>query len=611
MPGRTDMSSDETHVIVGHANTFHDPAVCILSGEKVFCEALERHMQRKRAIDSTNLWYSIRDIRRAIRELEMSTPRDIVVVSTWSTRRVERRLDELGLNADRLLRDPNLYPLFANQLAKLRMEPLFVNAIEALFSGEPLSVALPERERNRIATQRISSKQLAHHLCHASNAVYTSSYDACMVVVLDGFGESSACSIYHFHDDEFTEIPSGGARRMASPSTSGSSFAKVDVEHDSLGFFYGQMTDLCGFDAMAGEEWKMMGLAAYGTYLAEVGDALRKVVRVDGLRVFVELSEATIALIGEMVGGFRKHGDPDIMRSADLAHTVQIVFEDVVLELLRNVRSLGLSANLAYAGGCALNSSLNGKILGRTGFESLHVPSAPADDGNALGAALYEAHFVRGGPRQIGAASPYLGSTIDPHAVAEVLARARLDHENIADENKLCETVAALLDAGEVVGWLQGRAEFGPRALGNRSILADPRRREMRKRINDLVKFREEYRPIAPSILHEHGPEYFQDYQESPYMERALLVRPEMQARVPAIVHEDGTARLHSVRGSTAPRYWALLQAFYRRSGTPLVVNTSFNVMGRPMAHDISDALAVFVTTGLDALVIGNYVVRR
>ncbi|MCK6552922.1 carbamoyltransferase, partial [Myxococcota bacterium] len=247
-----------------------------------------------------------------------------------------------------------------------------------------------------------------------------------------------------------------------------------------------------------------------------------------------------------------------------------------------------------------------------TGFERVHVPSAPADDGNALGAALlacFEDHPARARPRT-SPMSPYLGSTLDAEALDRAEALGGL--VDVRPRDVPVEAHAArLLAEGRILGWAQGRAELGPRALGHRSILADPRNPKIKDLINGRVKFREEFRPFAPSILEEYGPEYFEDYQPSPYMERTLVFRPEVRAKVPGVVHEDGTGRLQSVRRDWSPSYHALIEHFRVLTGVPLVLNTSFNVMGKPIIHTVEDALAVFHTTGLDALVLEDRVYEK
>ena len=280
-------------------------------------------------------------------------------------------------------------------------------------------------------------------------------------------------------------------------------------------------------------------------------------------------------------------------------------------ELLNNLYKRGLSNNLALSGGCALNSSYNGLILQQTPFRNLHVPSAPGDDGNALGAAFLA--FYEDQPRakrKPRTQLPYLGSPLSRPTRARMVKFSgfrKLEHL----PRRIHERTAQLLAQGQIIGWIQGRAEFGPRALGNRSIVADPRPRDMKDKINRRVKFREEFRPFAPSILDENGAEYFVNYQTSPYMERTLLFRPEVRKKVPAVVHVDNSGRLQSLKRSWNPRYYDLVFSFYKLTGIPLILNTSFNIMGKPIIHSVEDALGVFLTTGLDALVIDDYLIQK
>jgi carbamoyltransferase len=267
------------------------------------------------------------------------------------------------------------------------------------------------------------------------------------------------------------------------------------------------------------------------------------------------------------------------------------------------------SPNLVLTGGCALNSSYNGKILQRSRFRALHVPSAPADDGNALGAAwlAYAEDHPEWQPEP-GVLSPYLGSPVSTEPMERMTAfEPRLQHLG----EGVVEAAADILAQGKLVGWVQGRAEFGPRALGNRSILADPRPADAKDLLNAKVKYRETFRPFAPSILAEHGPDWFEDYQDSPYMERTLRWRDGARGKVPAVVHEDGTGRLQSVTEDRNPRYHALISAFARRTGVPVLLNTSFNVMGKPILHTAEDAVLMFYTTGLDALVVEDWLLTK
>jgi carbamoyltransferase len=378
----------------------------------------------------------------------------------------------------------------------------------------------------------------------------------------------------------------------------------------SLGLLFYRITYLCGFDPAEGEEWKVMGLAAYGRERPEIRKFFATRAQAYHGGAGGPLTESDFEDLVNLLGGIRRHSDPDVLQAADLARNFQDYFEDAVIQLARHAEGYGLSRNFAYTGGCALNSAANGRILAETGFERLHVPSAPGDDGNSLGAVLYHRHKILGEPRRPGIGSPYLGRAVDDgRGLEELLATTGLPHRRIAEEGELCRETARLLADGRIVGWMQGRAELGPRALGNRSILADPRDEGMRDRINATVKFREGFRPLAPAILHEHGPEYFEDYQESPYMERTLRFREAMRERAPAVVHRDGTGRLQSVKREWNPLFHRLLQSFYELTGVPILLNTSLNVQGRPIAHSEQDALSVLVFTALDVLVIGSYVI--
>lgn len=238
------------------------------------------------------------------------------------------------------------------------------------------------------------------------------------------------------------------------------------------------------------------------------------------------------------------------------------------------------------------------------------MPSAPADDGNAVGAAwLAHAEANPDWRAPAGPMSPYLGSAVSTEPLERMAAWEPRLQKLTADEITLA--TAELLAEGKLVGWVQGRAEFGPRALGNRSILADPRPANAKDLLNAKVKYREAFRPFAPSILAEHGPDWFENYQDAPYMERTLTWKPEVRARVPAVVHEDATGRLQSVTAERNPRYHALIEAFHALTGVPVLLNTSFNIMGKPILHLSEDAILMFYTSGLDALVVEDWLLVK
>lgn len=591
----TAASAARRSILVGHANTWHDAAIAVNEGERFFAEGIERHTQCKKALDVTGLWYSWRPL-RAYLSAAGEWPIDnaeVVTLSSWS-----------GAQPIALLAAPNRNPIASLLVASVACEPLFENQLRWTLRGHyPRPFVLPEEPSpgvNPAADVTWQSKTVLHQLAHAANAVYTSPFTECVVMVIDGYSEGTALSFYHFAENRFELIHQ----------------ARQEV---SLGLLYAAVTQFCGFDPYEGEEWKVMGLAAYGEPRDELYGFFRERLTVNGLDVrFRPVGGARFAFDREawselerLAGGFRKPGDPDVLRSADLAHNFQRAFEEALIELARNLGRLGFSKNLAFAGGCALNSAVNGKLVPQTDFENLHVPSAPADDGNALGAVLFEKYHVRGEARRKEVMSPYLGSEMDLSELAVILNFGGIRYEKASDEAALCEKVAELLAEEKIVAWVQGRAEFGPRALGNRSILADPRPAGMRDLINKKVKFREFYRPLAPAILHEFGPEYFFDYQASPYMERTLVFRPEVRTRVPAVVHRDGTGRLQTVNENWNPLFGRLLRSFHEKTGVPVLLNTSFNVMGKPIVHSTQDAIAVFYTTGLDHLVIGPYILSK
>ncbi|MGI8423321.1 MAG: carbamoyltransferase family protein, partial [Chloroflexota bacterium] len=414
-------------------------------------------------------------------------------------------------------------------------------------------------------------------------ACFSSPFTEAVCAVIDGCGEYSSTAYYVYRDGRITQL----SERQRS--------------WNSLGLYYEFLCRACGFNWDTGEEWKVMGFAPYGGFDEKAYDLLKQTARVEGLRLIGLQDLYRCPLWTDRRG----------IEPADLAFTGQQFFEECMTQILKNLRALGVSDNLVLGGGCILNSSYNGVVLEQTGFKDLYAFCAPADDGNAVGAALlsYQRDHKDWQPRAE-VRSPYLGSTIGGESLQNLL---RFDRSGQITHHpgQIHEVAAEMLAAGQIIGWAQGRAEFGPRALGNRSILADARDPAVKDRINGRVKFREEFRPFAPSILHEYGPAYFENYQESPYMERTLKFRPDVMDKVPGVVHVNGTGRLQTVKREWNEKYYDLIAAFHRRTGVPLVLNTSFNVMGKPIIHSVEDAVAVLHTTGLDALVIDDYVIQK
>jgi carbamoyltransferase len=572
---------------VGLGTSYHDPAIAVVDpeGEIVFAEASERAVGDKRAVGCAA------DLRETVGRIvtEHCDPHaEFVIAKSWS-RRAAWTLDALALLG---LADHERLPTRRCSPSRLLIDRFDVYAslwkqhTANKLSGGNLAEALA-----RLGNRRVSYVGFSHHLTHAANGCYTSPFEhgACMVV--DGQGEGGSISYYEYRDGRIRLL-----RRMRGPQ--------------SLGLLYSLCTGLCGFDAPKGEDWKMMGLAPYGSLDPEIHHSLRSLVRMNGLTFSYPPAREVRRWVRDMSRWARPAG-ADPMAAADLAHTAQHFYGEVMDELLRGFHAMGVSENLVLVGGCALNSSYNGRIVGRTGFERLHVPSAPADDGNALGAAfLAHRRDHPDAPPPARLATPYLGSTISRRSLDVLLSLGRVTRAR-RFAGHMHDEAARLLAEGKVVGWIQGRAEFGPRALGNRSILADARPADVRERVNAVVKFREAFRPLAPAILDAHGRDWFEDYQASPYMERALRWRACARSRVPGVVHVDETGRLQSVRPEWNARLHDLLCAFHARTGVPILLNTSFNVIGKPIAHSLEDVLGVFCTTGMDALVVEDYVLEK
>ena len=409
----------------------------------------------------------------------------------------------------------------------------------------------------------------------------------------------------------------------------------------SPGLLYSAFTLFCGFRVNSGE-YKLMGLAPYGdpryadTILREIVD-----VRDDGSfwldqRFFDYCAglQMTSRRFDRLFDGPARRPDgPLTQREMDLAASIQKVLEEIVLRMARHVHAQTGLANLCLAGGVALNCVANGRLLREGPFERLWIQPAAGDAGGALGAAL--AHWFNhlGHPRIANPGDAQRGSLLGPaFDDAEIEAAIARQHgvaEVFATEAALADAVAAELAAGRIVGHFAGRAEFGPRALGNRSILADPRLPDMQRRLNVAIKFRESFRPFAPAVLADRTPEFFNLDAASPYMLLVASVRDaadslpatpratgfdrlrDVRGPIPAVTHVDGSARVQTVDPVRAPRFHAILEAFARRTGCPVLANTSFNIRGEPIVHDPADAYRCFMFTDMDVLVLGNRLLRK
>ncbi|GGE47161.1 carbamoyltransferase [Pedobacter psychrotolerans] len=560
---------------VGIASTCHDPAIAIINskGELVFAEATERNLQNKRA------WNCVPDdlirSRQLVREY-CEPDADLVIATSWGESYIQR------------ISNPLMQWLMNRRVTETNERTIKTMRQGMIANGRLAGKNIAINFQQQFGNSGIVEKSFNHHLTHAAFACYSSPFKEAVCVVADGFGEKGSTAFYHYINGTLTPVP-------GIPSSAG-----------SLGMLYGFVCNACGFNHLDGEEWKVMGLAPYGKYNEEVYALLCEFLEVKGTVMIPKrrASDATRAL-KEVVKNWPGNGS---LKYADLAFTAQVFFSDILSALLQNLYKKGISENLVFTGGCALNSAYNGKVQQTTNFKNMHVPCAPADDGNAVGAALlayYQDHPVQ--KEIVNIKSPYLGSGMSVDAVERIM---RFNKFNYARKSEnIYQDTAKLLAEGKIIGWVQGKAEYGPRSLGNRSILADPRNENIKDIINSKVKFREEFRPFAPSILHEYGHEYFENYSESPYMEKALVFKKESFNKVPGVVHTDGTGRLQTVKKEYNERYYNLISAFKELTGIPILLNTSFNIMGKPIIHSVEDAVAMFCTTGIDALVIDDYLI--
>jgi len=498
-------------------------------------------------------------------------------------------------------------PSFARGRAKVLAKFTGVReALAAAFGSDPKAIAA---EFHRIE----------HHQAHLASAFFVSPFERAALLSADGLGDFAS-----------TMWGSGSGNRMDIDDA-------IAFPH-SLGLYYTAVTQYLGF-LKFGDEYKVMGLAAYGK--PEQLEAFRDIVRFDangngngfrlGLNYFVhhrtgpEMSWAeadktpTLGKLfsGEMsrrLGAARAPEEPLEQRHRNLAASLQARLEDVYLGMLRKLAKATELKSICLAGGVAFNCVANGKIFESTPFEQVYVQPAAGDAGLAVGAAYYVWHQKLGRPRSFVMEHAYWGpgfSTAEIRAAIETRGMAREGYsvtEMPAPE--LARRVAAIIAEGKILGWFQGRAEWGPRALGNRSIVADPRRADMKEILNRRIKHREIFRPFAPSILAEATGEWFEKSHPSPFMTLAYAVRAEKRALIPAPTHVDGTGRLQTVARESNPRYHALISAFRDLTGVPVVLNTSFND-NEPIVCRPEEAIDCFLRTKMDALVLGDFLVTR
>lgn len=507
----------------------------------------------------------------------------------------------VGWNPARHLEHPN-----RRQSMNARWKAEYLSAVPNMLFG------LAGGESGPIVEQLVDGigapiTYLDHQACHQANALYLSPFDECAVLTADGMGERATTTW-------------GTGSRAAGITTLG----EVVLPH-SLGMLYGTITQFLGYKPDS-DEWKVMAMASYGRD-SEYLERMRGLVATHPGTLAYHVDQRYFSYTNPEVWGGRFY-TPDLVdllgpprepgaeitpRHHDIAWALQRTFEEAMQHLLTELHALTGLPDVALSGGCMMNSVHNGRITATTPFARAFVSSCPDDSGIAVGAALlayHRASAAAGEPAKHPAhPHNYWGPSFD-HEIAGTIRRYKLPARRLDDAPR---AVAAMLAGGQLVGWFQGAMEFGQRALGNRSILADPRPLASKDLVNAAVKYREAFRPFAPAILAERVDDWFDTTteREAPFMEKVLAFRADVRDRVQAVVHVDGTGRLQTVERATNPRFYDLIAAFEELTGVPIVLNTSFNLNGEPIVCTPTDAIRTFASCGLDALVLGDHLLTK
>src|SRR6266481_5727643 len=460
--------------------------------------------------------------------------------------------------------------------------------------------------------------QVEHHLAHLASAYLVSGFNEAACISIDGFGDFTSTAF---------GVGQGSDLKIDN---------RIYFPH-SLGIFYSALTQFLGFPHY-GDEYKVMGLAPYGE--PNFLEPLREIVRIrpDGsfrlnVRYFrhhaakfsyswkdcaPEVGTLYRRALIDLLGPARKPDEPLEQKHKDIARSVQATYEKAFFALLQALHKEHPSNNLALAGGCAMNSVANGKVYRRTPFKKMYLPAAAGDAGGAIGAAAFVLSTLNS---QLSTDTPLMTAYLGPDASEEEI-HALIDRKKkeiadagcttsyIGDEEELVSKTAKAIADGKIVGWFQGRMEWGPRALGNRSILADPRNAAIKDVLNSKIKRRESFRPFAPSILREEVAEWFEEDDAVPFMMQVFQIREQKRAAIPAVTHVDGSGRLQTVYRNTNPRYYRLIESFRNMTGVPMVLNTSFNE-NEPVVCYPEEALDCFLRTEMDILVLANFFLER
>jgi carbamoyltransferase len=558
---------------------YHDSAAALLKDGHVIAAVEEERFSRKKFDDD----FPVKSIQWCLDEAKI-TPDQIDSVAFYDkpVLKFERLLDNYIAVAPR-----GLYS-FLDVIPKWLHKRLWVkNDIKKSLKGFKGEIIFPE-----------------HHMSHAAHAFYTSPFEESAILTVDGVGEWSTTSF-------------GYAKNNSIKITN-----DLRWPH-SLGLFYSAFTYFLGFRVNEGE-YKLMGLSSYGKpkYYDLILDNLIDVKNDGSIHLnmdyfaFTHDKVMTNKKFSKLFGIQRKSKDEETLQiHFDIGASAQKVLEDVILKMVNHIHTKTKMKNLCIGGGVALNGVANYKILKEGPFENIHIPPSPGDAGSAVGAAqyLYYIHHQNSkntfqNNTELIRENVYVGPSFSDDEIKSFLDSKNIAYESF-DYTSLLQKTAQLIADGNVVGWYQGKMEWGPRALGNRSILADPRRADMKDTLNAKIKHRESFRPFAPSILEEYASDYFEIDTSSPYM---LMVAPIKKPKeIPAVTHVDGTGRLQTVSKESNALYYDLINEFYKITGVPVIINTSMNVMGEPIVNTPEQAYQMIVKTDMDCIVMGNSLVKK
>ncbi|TQV88908.1 carbamoyltransferase family protein [Aliikangiella coralliicola] len=561
-------------IILGLNFHFHDSTACLVKdGELIVAIEEERLIRQKHTAE-----FPVRAIKKCLEIAKLSVNDiDHISISADFSRHNFKKLSYL-------LKIPKSAPIFAKQefLRPFNRARTFNRWYKSTFKSSKPQV-----------------HHVDHHLSHIAGSFYVSPYKEAALLSLDGSGEWS------------TSWTGVGRDRELTP------FSENFFPH-SVGSFYEAVTEFCGFRPNY-DEGKTMGLAPFGNP-EKFYDTVKQIIQLDeDGKISLDLSYFKFQNTGSkrcsekfyQVFGQPRERSPSAkfeQHHYDTAAAFQRVLEDVAIKIANNLYQKTKTDYLVIAGGVSLNSVMNGRIVRETPFKDVFVMPAAGDNGTAIGSAYYVYNKVLNQPRNYVHSNPFIGTEYSDDEIEVLLKKYKLSYTK---SNDICEDTAKLLADGNIIGWFQGKMEIGPRALGARSILANPVYGDMKAKINAEVKYREPYRPFAPSVINERKNEFFDLTVDAPFMLKVCNVLEDKKEVIPAVTHVDGTARVQTVHKETNPRYYSLIEKLGAITGVPIVLNTSFNIMGEPVVENPNDAIKCFFTTGLDTLVIGSFIIKK